>query len=477
MGFNIGIHKYPLTFGTVVDSNFQPNTGLQNDTDVRFIRIDTGAVIAAAGFTEIGNGKYEFWNFAIPDIVFSSGGADYQGCLELAVQLASGTAWNTQAQCITVYKDANQFDGYNDRPPSRTYVDNRADRMGDTLFGYFTDSPSGSFTGLNPTDWQHINKIYADTHYAPLSVSGYATALLSSNNIWTGTNNFNGGLTAKLFSGKDFCITQQSSPANGDIMGLRVYCQTSNKVAFDFRNSSLSVTGASSSATINDIRIQTSDPTYINGNPAQNRYVWRKWVSDNFQPIVSTYSSNTVVVDSNVVDKVSLKLYANVNDALTDITAETLSSTNIWTIFVKQHTDLVYGYQENIEIPDYVNIIGEGQVLITGQLTRSGLDSRITSKIQNLQFYCIDVAHDVDRLDATDCIFEVNGVTVEDQIVLTDSNLKNCGFYGTVVNGNPILSNGGNKFISCFGNADLVLTGTDKEYSYTFNEGDIYYSY
>jgi hypothetical protein len=423
--FNVGIHKIPLIFGQVIDGVIQPLTGLTNDGDIRFVRIDTNAVVSASGFQEIGNGKYEFWGFDVPPIVFTSAGANYQGFLELQVQLYNGTSWVTQAETIQVYRDSSQNDTYNDYPPSRTFVENRLDRQGDSIYGYITDIPHDDFTALNPSDYQHINKKYAKDHFFDSTSGDARYVTIAGSQTITGTKTFNGATTYFTNGGSSFW--------------------------YPYMN--------------------TSSPTYINGSPSNNTLVWKKWVVDNFQPLAggSSWSSNTTLVDPNTPEDVSLKVYSTISGAINDIVASGHASdgTDCWTIIVRQNPS-INGYVEDVEVPDFINLIGEGQVLIAGQLTRVGEETTITSTLSNLTFSKSNVDHNVERFEATNCVFQSSG---DAGVALNKSKLKDCGVFA---GSTGVTSLNNNKIFNCFGNYNVSWGSNDRVYNYNYIEGETY---
>jgi hypothetical protein len=298
------------------------------------------------------------------------------------------------------------------------------------------------------------------------SSSGYTQGLLSGYVTLSTTQEISGKKTFNVGTNTDgFRLEMQTSPSNEHvIIGLDAIYQNTNKMKFDFYNSQLYV---------KELFIPTSAPLYISGNPANNNYVWKKWVVDNFQPITTDpFVSKTIIVDPSYPDYVLLKIYRNLEQALADVTANTpepLADTNVYTILIKQPVDTSeYVLAAPFEVPDWVNIIGEGQVRIYGQLTRGGTESIITSKLQNLIFISESSSHAVDRFEVVDCIFE--NTTLGD-IVLTKSKIRNSGFYA--LNG-TVISNNDNKIIGCFGNYNVTWRANDKVYDYNYIAGDEY---
>lgn len=253
-----------------------------------------------------------------------------------------------------------------------------------------------------------------------------------------------------------FQIKQQSNPPNGGVVGLKAGYRASNKMLFDFNS------GANASEVlIEDLKIKTSASKYIAANPAQNDYVWKKWVQDNFLSIGNTYSTHTIIIDQLVTENVFLKAYSNPQLALTDLEGVPAAN-NRFTLLFRQPA-LTNQYTGDIELPDWVNLIGECSIKIAGKFFRTAsAETGITAVIQNLTFI-MDDSHDLQRIESIDCIFAGGLVDLE------KSKFRNCGFYG-----NTVQSSNNNNIINCFGNYNIAWVTNDNVYSYNFIEGDSY---
>jgi len=203
---------------------------------------------------------------------------------------------------------------------------------------------------------------------------------------------------------------------------------------------------------LSDLKIPTSSSKYITGSLVNDDYAHVKWISDNFQSINSSYQSKTVYVDSSATEDVELKTYKSLSGAVAGITENGVTtSANIWSIIVRQHPD-ISGYYENVEIPDWMNIIGQGMINIFGQLTRpASSETQVTSKIQNLIFTNGGFDHAVERFEAVECVF-----ITADNIDLERSIMKGCEFYASA-----ILSSGNNKTKGCFFNKSVAWQSSD----------------
>jgi hypothetical protein len=100
-------------------------------------------------------------------------------------------------------------------------------------------------------------------------------------------------------------------------------------------------------------------------------------------------------------------------------------------------------------------------VLVTGQLTRAGSETVITSKIQDLNFTIGSAAHDISRVEAVNCIF--SAFADGGGIGTGKSTLRNCGLFAP-----EITSTGNNLVTGSFGNKDIAWQLTDKILGYDY---------
>jgi len=353
-----------------------------------------------------------------------------------------------------------------------SYVDveiaGRVHREGDTLLGpyYLTYAPTGNgmnvieMTGGNVSNSAVPTKGYVDARIS--ASTGSATSLTSTFVTILTNQTIYGQKTFYLNPSEGLQMQMQSDPPNGGVIGWNSKPLSSNKMLHDYKNSALTGTGniLCSTASIN-----TSSSKYITGNLASNDFVHLKYLIDNYQPLVTPYQSNTVYVDVTATEDIPLKTYRSLSGAFAGILEETggTTSANIWSVIVRQHND-VSGYFENVDFPDWVNVIGEGMVNIYGQLTRSTTGTMVTSKMQNLIFTNGGFDHNVQRFEAVDCVF-----VTPDNINLERSNLRNCEFYAT-----SIISSNNNKLKGCFGNRAIGFQSNDDNYDYQFIAGASY---
>jgi hypothetical protein len=265
--------------------------------------------------------------------------------------------------------------------------------------------------------------------------------------------------TSEITSPK-FIIRQASNPPNGGVDGLKAGYQNTNKMLFDFNSGS-----NASEVLVEDLKIKTTASKYITGNPAQNDYVWRKWVSDNFQPIGSAIQYNTMIIDSAQPSNIRGKIYNSINYAINEIPEfMILSSSNRATLLIRQHSG--NGYAEDIVLPDWINLVGEGLVNIIGSFAReASSETGITAKLENINFndnVSSAVDFDLQRLYVNNCIIRADGT-----IDIEKSKCINSGFFGTTVQ-----SSGDNRIANCYGNQDVSWQVSDTVYSYNYVSGD-----
>jgi hypothetical protein len=227
---------------------------------------------------------------------------------------------------------------------------------------------------------------------------------------------------------------------------------------------------------LSDAKIPTNTAKYISNSYASNDYIPKKYVVDNFLPIGTTYLSNTVVIDKRVDSNVSGKVYSTINGAIDDLSGS-VADDNIYTLLIKQDVN-DSGYAEDVSLPDYFNLVGEGQVRIVGQLSRAGSPSAIHCKLENIHFLKADVTHAVDYVEAVDCVFSTS-ISEEDagggQVVLSNSVLRQSAFFGYYDSGVGVISNGNNQIFNCNGNVNVSWNAlTDKVFSYNSLSGTTY---
>lgn len=461
--------EFQLTFQESISGVANFVTGL-TQADITFVRADNhSTVVDYTFFDEIGDGQYKFGTFDVPEVSLNLITGQWNPSVVLVLPRISGVIQQGFSE-IAVWNDAYI-------PVSTGDVYPRVDKLGDTVLNHLTYDIS--LSGVNgfdpfniPQDSYYRFRLPAvgwvlNTLSASLSginttgsLSGYATTSSLSGYVTTNTEQTITGPKTFYLSSSGFKMQMQSTPPNGGVYGWESKPLAANQMLHDFKNSAVTGTGSFLCSTAS---INTSSSKYIVGNPSNNDFVWKKWVSDNFTPLAGGYNSYTIIVDPTA-PVVLGKQYPTINGAIADVTAS-LSITERYTLLVKQPDESVY--TEDIEVPDWLNIIGEGQIKIFGQLTRTGASPDISSKLENLYFVNnIAAAHDVDRFHVTNCVFDVNG-----SVVITDSICNGSGFYGST-----ITSGNGNRIMNCFGNQSVAWQSSDRIYSYNYIVDD-YYAY
>lgn len=272
----------------------------------------------------------------------------------------------------------------------------------------------------------------------------------------TGLKSFTGGVLIDV-SGNIFEIK------NGAVVNLTVLNNT-----FTFGVSSVII--SQGTALFRDPSYDPASTKYI-GNIFSNTDIpSAKWVATHFAPLTGAEQNSSVIVDSSHGGIDSGRIYQTIQSAIDDITsALRVNPTDVWNIYIKPNLESIAGYVEDITLPDYINLIGEGRVIVSGQLVRGSGTGDINSKIEDMAFV-IPVAatsQQVERIEGINSVFEASAVG---HVVATKSKLNNCGLYGV-----GVTSGNNNKIINCYGNFDVVWdASTDKVYRYDFIPGDTY---
>jgi|GEM_PF-4044186 len=447
------MQKLAITVTDVVDNQIVPITNLEQGS-FKFVKSsDNSTEIVFIGFYNNGNGNYLFWGFDVPAYETQPNFPEtYQ------VRLKINNVFQDGYGVFNVYRDERE-------PNGQGVLWGRLDRgisgqdpnAGcDSIFGLINYDAAVTLANLTPFDGSLVHKKWVTDNYQPLVSGGFVT--LASAQFISGKKTFSGGNVFDLGASTDkFRLQMNSNPPNGGVIGLDAKYQSSSKMLFDFYSSDIKAT---------NLFIPTTASKYISGTPANNDFVWKKWVVNNFAPLTqTTWSSKTVYIDSNATENISGKIYTTVSAAITELLElEPPTSSTRWTIIVKQPKEGYY--DESVSLPEYFNLIGEGQVKITGQFSRAGsLFSAITSKVQGITFES-DGSHDVGGVEAVDCVFN----SVSDNVVITKSILRNSGLYA----GGFITSADNNKIINGFGNKDITWQTHDKVYTYVFDTTDNY---
>lgn len=508
--------KFGLTISLVPSGEFTPHTGLQQ-SDITFVRADNpSTVVTYSSFTEIGNGQYTFDNFNVPLVSLDTGTGQWTEAVVNVLVKINGVlqpGFGEIPVANIAYRNVNSGD-----------MGQRLDRLGDTQFGYITyDISLSGWNGFNPlnppVDAYLPMRILPQGYFASrFATTGSLTASIASTaaltglyvtlgttqaivgaKTWSGTQVWDIG--ASTTASPKWQIQMASNPINGGVIGAVAGYQSNNKMLFNFMNSDMLFNGgitASGTAMLSNPKIPTTSSKYIGNNYEANDYIPKKYVTDNFTPLGSGYQSNTVVIDKMVTTNVTGKLYSTINAAITDLTGSAADD-SIYTLLIKEDVN-ENGYIENINLPQWFNMIGEGQVKIFGQFSRAGSPDHINCKLENIHFIQADISHAVSYVEAVDCIFSTVdsndsdsiGLTdsLEDliaadaivpggggggQVVLDNSIVRNCAFFGYYASGAGVISNGNNQVFNCNSNVNVTWNSlTDNVFSFSSLSGTVY---
>lgn len=182
-------------------------------------------------------------------------------------------------------------------------------------------------------------------------------------------------------------------------------------------------------------------------------------------------NTNRIFVDSKLSTDITGKAYNTIGEAISYASTQTPSSTSRWTIIIMSHQGL--GYAEDITIPQWIDLVGWGEVYITGGLTTTHVTTSQTwgardSKIQGLIFNTTDKAIYCRLLHVKDCILKCNGAGGEVPFYIDGSELWNTGiFTNNDVDLQANATEQENRVMLCYGNEEPVWESTDDVGSFT----------
>lgn len=438
-------------------------------SDLKFVRADNESTeVGYDYFSDQGNGVYVVGDFDVPDYSFNAVSNTETFAVVEVIPKVNGVIQRSFDNFL-VWSDNLQGGVYRHNPVTISDMSGRVHRFGDTIFDALTYVPTGSFDGLTFTDYQ-IPSFKAVKDWASGSISIPNVVYTDTVQAITGQktcSDFIFDVGNSAISSPKFVIRTSSNPPNGGVSAMSVGYNSSNKPDISFHNSNIVCNGSGS---VNRWKIQTTSNQYNNPNAVeQNDFVCRKITDLLYESKGAVgISSKTVIVDPSVTEDASLQYYSTITAAIQGIDeSEDLSSTNIWSVKIRQHISSA-GYTEDVEIPDYINVIGDGLIYIQGQLTRpvtSGSND-ITSVLHNLNFTKSNASHNVERFTAQNCVFNSLGGF---DVVLEKSNLRDCEFYGET-----IVSNDDNKIKNCIGNRAVIWGTNDVVWSYDSIPGATY---
>lgn len=218
--------------------------------------------------------------------------------------------------------------------------------------------------------------------------------------------------------------------------------------------------------------ISESSSEYIVGSPTyENSFVWKKWVEDNFGGVGNNswpINVNRLVVDSKQTTNVVGKVYNTISAAISYAFGQTPSASSKWEIFIMPHHST--GYTENLTISRFIDLIGIGNVVITGSFNSNGSQTftGYDSSLKNLWVKGQNANIQLKNFKINDCIFWANGASGEVAFTIDGCQIINSGFYEqNDVDESTANTSKINRIINCFGNIPFTWQSGDKVYSYT----------
>lgn len=199
-----------------------------------------------------------------------------------------------------------------------------------------------------------------------------------------------------------------------------------------------------------------------------------KYLTDNYGTGTGTnvgVNVNRLIVDSKQTTDVAGKIFNGIQEAITYAGTQTPSSTSRWLIIIMPHHSS--GYAEDITLLKYVDLVGWGNVYITGGFTTSHVTGSETwsardARIENLVFNSTDKNYRFRLLHIKNCIAKANGAAGEIVFYIDGSNCNNFGIF--TQNDVDLQANATeqeNRVFNCFGNEEPVWESGDDVGSFT----------
>lgn len=425
----------------------------KNESDFKFKNIDTNEVVAFSEFVNEGNGNYNFSKFDVP-LYEDEEDDTYKEYIE--ARLFINDVQQDSFGIYTLYPENRQPVGSGVIPfrLDRGFPGQDVNAGSDTMFGIYQYDDSVDVDLINIED-----KPKALTHvkWTNQRISGSVAALSSSiatefndvarlaeDNTFTAYNTFGGAL---FYSTLPEYFRTYVNGGFIDIASLTIYPLDAVTPLIDFHTSRLISTGDgwfSGKITFDDLHINSGSTQHTDPTPYQP--IDREYADTHYQLLTDPFDSNTIIVDQKVKTPISGSLSTTIGAAIQYLTHIIVpTSQSIWNILVRESTGSL-GYIEDVTVPDYVNIIGQGLPLIYGQLIRTG-GNGITSKLKDLVFFNNDSNdnHQLHSFEINNCVFETRENPTGGQIAMTSCSMSDVKLFGYKTTGG-IVSNGANKF-------------------------------
>lgn len=140
---------------------------------------------------------------------------------------------------------------------------------------------------------------------------------------------------------------------------------------------------------------------------------------------------NKLFVDADA-SAVTGKIYTTIQGAITYASTQSPSVTSRWTIIIMPHKSA--GYAEDITLVRFVDLIGWGDVYITGGLTTTQITTAQTwgardARIENLIFNSTDKSYFFRLLHIKNCMAKANGAGGEVSFYIDGCNMREFGIF------------------------------------------------
>ncbi len=188
---------------------------------------------------------------------------------------------------------------------------------------------------------------------------------------------------------------------------------------------------------------------------------------------VFIFRDNRILIDSRLAVDVAGVQYNNIQEAIDWVYSNgTPTTTNRWVLYILPHQNAVTGYTGGIDIRDFIDVVGLGNVKITGVVARSGTMADKDARIENLYFEATDANILVKKVRAVNCVFNAIEDATQSDITIENAQCKGCGFY---ITGTGVINvSGSNRIQDSFGNKNIGWTSGDDIMNYLYNTAGTY---
>lgn len=219
--------------------------------------------------------------------------------------------------------------------------------------------------------------------------------------------------------------------------------------------------------TIAGVKTFSSFPVSPSSAPTTDyQFANKKYVDD-----LALIPANTLWVCPDFTG-VTGKIYTTIQGAINYAQSQTPAATSRWKILIYPKKVTLLGYEENITLQAYVDLIGIGLVRLTGTMTSASTNTRL----ENL-YWNYGGNFSVSSVLAYRCIFRAYASDTDYALTLTGGKFYECGFYSIGASAPTVVSGDNNLFINCWNNANLQMGASDVGFINSLNTVTIDFNY